>query len=1139
MKIPLDFLALGLSFFTLLKPAIALGQTYSVTTDSSQSASLLKLAGDFQSGQILLSADEWWGVLRAAEDLAGDFGKATGKNLTLGHWDGYGNSTRTGDVPSVNATSVNATRGDRGQSDVKRHFGGIFRRDRGEAVQTEKRSSPPPSGEAGERNPPTSSVHEHVVRNPLGVTVSYKYQPVTSFVNYTLGPDKFFTGPTLLSSSSASTKTVIIAGTIGKSSLIDFLIASGKLDVSPIRGKWESFISQVIVSPLPGVDRALVIAGSDLRGSVYGLYDVSEGLGVSPWYWWADVPVRKVNGVWAKGGKKVQLAPSIKFRGIYINDEKPALTSWIQANYADGQYGAGFNHFFYARVFELLLRLRANYLWPAMWSSMFNADDTDNQPLADAFGIVMGSSHTEPMLRADAEWNNFGRQYGGNGAWAYHSNNASIDSYFEYGAERAKPYAANSLFTVGLRGLSDSPIPLPDSEAIAVLEAAVKVQQAVLAKVFTNNKVSDIPQLWCLYKEVQGYYEQLGLTVPEHITLLWTDDNWGNIRRLPIGNETSRSGGAGVYYHFDYVGGFKSYKWINTIQLSKTVEQMQLAYARQADRVWIANVGDLKALEIPIEHFMDLAYDTPKWGYDSALTWMKLWAAREFGAEYSDAISSILDRYSMYAGRKKYELLGPDTYSILNYNEADAILTQWDHLANDAQGVYDSLEETAQPAFYELILHPVLGGQAVNQVYIWSAKNSHWSLQKRNSANKAAMDVLKAFKTDAQLTDRYHKLLGGKWNHMLAQTHIGDSGYWQQVMRNTAPPVSFVQDLETSLGGNIGVAMEGSDGYLSGDDVTLLYAGSAGKLVLQPMNPYGPKTRWIDIFARGTAGCDWTLSPSASYVSLSQNTGHTGGNNATDTRVFISVDWATAPAAPSNATVNINITSTCNWGFYQQPIIQVPIFNPSIPVGFTGFVESDRHISIEAEHASRNSTVKDVSYMTLSSYGRTRSGVTLMPVLAPTQPAGTGPVLEYDIFSLASYPTINITLHISSSMNQNGAARPLAYGIAFDAEAPQVVQFATGMGALGAAADGIWGLFGSGVTTSTNHTLSTAGKHTLKIWAVEPGVIFQKIIIDFGGVLKSNLGPPESFRAGVDKVGTYKGDNFAGVDIKDGVTTGN
>lgn len=562
---------------------------------------------------------------------------------------------------------------------------------------------------------------------------------------------------------------------------------------------------------------------------------------------------------------------------------------------------------------------------------------------------------------------------------------------------------------------------------------------------------------------------------------------------------------------------------------------MQLAYARQADRIWILNVGDLKPLEIPINHFLDLAYDTPKWGYDSVPNWLNLWATREFGPKLAGRISAVVDRYGMYVARRKYELLNPTIYSVNNYNEADAILTQWASLAAEAQSIYDALDTASRVPFYEMVLQPVLGGQVVTQIYIGAAKNIHFAQQKRNSANTVAQKVLDVFKQDHALTARYHNLLDGKWNHILDQTHLGYD-YWQQPMRNVLPPLSWVQDLETSLAGNIGVGIEASNATVSGDDN--YHPNSGNTLVLPAMDPYGPKTRWIDIFARGTAGCDWTVSPWESYVIASPSKGTTGGNNGTDTRVFISVDWSKAPAAPSTTTVKINVTSSCpTWGNYPPPIIQVPVVSTTVPRDFKGFVESDGHLAIEAEHTSSRTKVGGVSYRTLPGHGRTLSGVTLMPVLADTQPVGKGPVLQYDVYTFTNASKANVTLYISPSLNQNGASRPLKYAIAFDDEPIKEVKFVAPdvngnppTSWKGAVSDAVWGL-SSGSSTTTTHDLTRTGKHTLKIWCIEPGVVVQKVVVNLGGLRPSYLGPPESFRQGVDNLGRYDGTNVLGVKI--------
>lgn len=585
---------------------------------------------------------------------------------------------------------------------------------------------------------------------------------------------QYFYGPEY--TDPAAENTVIIAGTLGHSKVIDDLVSIGKLDISEIDGKWESFATKIIEEPVPGCAKAVIIVGSDPRGTIFGIYDISEQIGVSPWYWWADVAVKQSKEIYVLSDGKVQGAPSVKYRGFFINDEQPGLSGWVQWNYLDTPYGDGYGAAFYSNVFELLLRLRANYLWPALWGSMFEVDDPASQPLADAWEIVLGSSHTEPMMRAQNEFGTFYTNEG-LGPWAYNLNNKTIDQYFVYGAQRAKPYARNSLWTMGMRGSGDTAIEgLGVEYIVSMLETLVENQRAIIEDVLDVD-VHDVPQLWCLYKEVMTYLQH-GLTIPEDITLLWADDNWGNVRRVPIGNESTRSGGAGVYYHVDYVGGTRNYKWINTIQLEKTAEQMQLAYEHGADRIWIVNIGDIKPLEIPLSHFLDLAYDINLWGVNNVSDWTLAWATREFGPEYATSITEIMTRFGMFAARRKFELVEPHVYSIIDYNEADAILGQWQGLVDDAQAIYDQLDESHQPAFFEMVLHPILAGQILHQVHIGAARNAVHANQHRNSANDLISRVFSSFNADGDLTARWDDLLDGKWKHMLD--------------REQAPPFFFV-----------------------------------------------------------------------------------------------------------------------------------------------------------------------------------------------------------------------------------------------------------------------------------------------------------------------------------------------------------
>jgi len=617
-------------------------------------------------------------------------------------------------------------------------------------------------------------------------------------VTGTNGTVQTVNGTTLPSNSSS----VIIVGTIGNSSLINSLVQSGKISVNETQGQWEAFHTQLVSQPFPGVSQALVIAGADKRGSIYGIYDISSQSGVSPWYWWADVATQKQSSVYAMNVTKSQASPSVKYRGMFINDEQPALTNWLETMISPGSYGSPYNHVFYSWMFELILRLRGNYFWPATWNSMFNEEDYPANPAtADYYGVVQGSSHTEPMMRSTNEQSRFM-----NGTWAWATNQANVTEFMRQGVEKAQPY--EDLYTLGMRGLGDVASPTLNASS---LQQIVHVQQQLLSEVYNTTNVSAIPQMWCLYKEVGTYFAQ-GLQVPDDVTLLWADDNWGNMQRLPLSNETSRSGGAGIYYHADYVGDPRDYKWINTISLQKSWSELQQAYARGADRIWMYNVGDIKPLEIPINYFFDVAYDAPAYASpNSTQQWMVQWATQQYGASVADSVAAVVNTYSMLAARRRYELLSPSIYSLFNYNEADTVLGEWTDLVSAATVIYDQLDASQKPSFFEMILHPSMAGYVVHQIHIGAARNNLYAEQSRTSANAVASMVLDAFAQDANLSAEYESLLDGKWLHMMSQTHLGYQ-YWQQPMRNSVPPLAYTQQQEISLAGAMGVTCDGNNG---------------------------------------------------------------------------------------------------------------------------------------------------------------------------------------------------------------------------------------------------------------------------------------------------------------------------------------
>jgi hypothetical protein len=870
----------------------------------------------------------------------------------------------------------------------------------------------------------------------------------------------------------------ILVGTIGKSRLVDQLISEKRIDVASIAGKWEATTIEVVKQPFPGIQSALVVVGSDKRGTIYGLYDLSEQIGVSPWYWWADVPVRYQNALFVIPGRYVRQSPAVKYRGIFLNDEAPALAGWAKEKFG------GFNHSFYTNVFELLLRLKGNFLWPAMWDNSFATDDPLNARLADEYGIVMGTSHHEPMMRAWKEWSRAGN---GPHSWDYSKNDTKLRDYWAQGLQRTRDY--EKIITLGMRGDGDEP--MSETESVALLERIVADQRKMIGEII-NPHVDEVPQSWALYKEVQGYYER-GMRVPDDVTLLWCDDNWGNLRRLPTTEEQRRLGGAGIYYHFDYVGGPRNYKWLNTVPLPKIWEQMNLAWRHEAVRTWIVNVGDLKPMEIPIEFFLTFASDPGRWTQNDLESYLRLWATREFGPEHAADIADLVAQYTKYNGRRKPELLEPGTFSLVNYGEADRILGEWVELRQRAENISDELPAKMRDAFFELVLHPIKACEIVNELYIFAAKNRLYASQGRASANDYAAKVRDLFHVDAQLTEYYHHTLaGGKWDRMMSQTHIGYTG-WQQPPVNNMP---VVHEIELPPQASLGVAVEGS---------TAAWPGAKEPAALPTLDTLSRSRRYIDIFNRGREPFEFEAKASEPWIVLSAAVGKV----ATEERVWVSVDWNQAPAGLSTGTVKV-------FGPGTDPIsVQVKAFNPLASLATTpqAFVEADGCIAIEAIHYAARRDSAAARWEALPDHGRTGSAMTVFPVTAPSvNPPLDSPCLEYSTY-LFSSGRVQVALELSPSLNYP-PERGVRIGVSFDDATPQVLTVVP-KGYVAGDGNRDWEqtVKDSIRVVKSEQVLNRPGAHKLKVWMVDPGVVLQRLVVDTGGVRPSYLGPPESFRA--------------------------
>ena len=562
-------------------------------------------------------------------------------------------------------------------------------------------------------------------------------------------------------------KATILVGTIGHSAAIDQLIKQKRINGNLLKGKREKFIITV-------VDNQLVIAGSDRRGTIYGIYELSQQMGVSPWYDWADVPVEHHDSIFVNRGTYSDGEPAVRYRGIFLNDEAPCLTSWVKNTYGT-EYG---DHRFYQRVFELVLRLRGNMMWPAMWGWAFYADDAENEKTADEMGVVMSTSHHEPMARNHQE---YARNRKGWGPWNYQKNKANLQKFFREGIERMK--GTEQIVTIGMRGDGDEA--MSEEADTRLMTNIINDQRKIIADV-TGKKASETPQVWALYKEVQDYYDK-GMKVPDDVTLLLCDDNWGNVRRVPNAQERKHKGGWGLYYHVDYVGAPRNSKMLNVTPVQNPWEQLTLAYENGIDRLWILNVGDLKPMEYPISQFMDMAWNPRKYDVNNITRHTRDWCAQQFGESQADEAARILNLVCKYNGRCTPEMLDKNTYSLEN-GEWQEVVNQYLQLEADALRQYNSLPAAYHDAYRQIILFPIELMSNLHQMYFAQAQNHALYKQNNPKANIWADECERFFKRDSLICHNYnHKMSGGKWNGMMTQKHIGYKSWNDDFEKDTCP----------------------------------------------------------------------------------------------------------------------------------------------------------------------------------------------------------------------------------------------------------------------------------------------------------------------------------------------------------------
>lgn len=900
-----------------------------------------------------------------------------------------------------------------------------------------------------------------------------------------------------VTSATGETGPAVIVGTVGGSALIRRLSEAGKIDTAPLEGAWERYLIQTVANPLPGIRKALVIAGSDRRGAAYGLFTLSELIGVSPWYWWADVPVKKHAALHVDAPPTYSQTPSVRYRGIFLNDEDWGLTPWASQTFEPERGNIGPRT--YAKVCELLLRLKANYLAPAMHpvSTSFN-QIPENKLVADTFAIVMGSTHCEPLLLNTAsEWDTQTM-----GPWNYDKNKEGINRVLTQRVRENSPY--ENVYTLALRGLHDGAMSttLPMHEKVRMLQQALLDQRQILAENI-DRPVETVPQAFTPYKEVLEIYSN-GLELPDDVTIVWPDDNYGYMKRLSGVREQRRTGRSGVYYHVSYLGVPHSYLWFSTTPPSLMYEELRKAYDTTADRLWLLNCGDLKGSEMQVSLFLDMAWDIGRFTADNVVTYPARWLAGIFGEAYYDRLEAMTREHLRLAFPRKPEYMGwgyhwnrfdhnceqlTDTdFSFTNYDEAPRRLEAYRKLGARAEALLHEIGDEARPAFYQLVYYPLRGAELMNRMTLGGQRNRWYARQGRAATNAVRDEVQRCYDSLQVITRGYNSLLGGKWNHMMSmrQNYDGVSAYFNL-------PHLATHD----AAGTPRLALQ-----VAGEDVT----GARAFHALPAFDNYLRRTYPVEIYNRGGGTLAWTAHASEPWVVLSKSAGKT----ADEERITVGIDWE---KAPSGNAVPAQIVFRAG---EQSEKVLVSLFNPTAPsrAELRGiYVENNGCVSIPAAGCHRVRENDRIKITAVEDLGIEGPALQLGDPTAPLQifRSRDVPCAEYDFYAFDA-GSVDVYTYVLPTFPLH-ADRDFRIGENTNTDTKYSVQIDDGALATPSSShveySQVWFesvLRNCAVNKSTLH-IDKPGRHTLRIRVGDPGIVLQKIVLDFGGMKRSYLGP--------------------------------
>ncbi len=880
--------------------------------------------------------------------------------------------------------------------------------------------------------------------------------------------------PTLISSDKVEGNLIII-GTIGHNQLIDQLIKEKKLNVDPIKNQWERFIIQTIDRPFKGVEKALVIAGSDRRGTAYGVFTLSESIGVSPWYYWADVPVKKNKELYLQDLSYISKAPSIKYRGIFLNDEDWGLKPWASKLMDPEINDVGPNT--YEKVFELVLRLKGNMVAPAMHEctgAFFKYPE--NKIVADGYAIMMTSSHAEPLLYNNTtEWHQLI-----NGNWDYVENKEGVLSVLDKRVSEAAPY--ENIYTVGMRGIHDTGMSeVPEGfTKVNVLEEVIEEEREILAKYIKKPK-DQIPQIFVPYKEVLDIYES-GMKLPEDITIVWPDDNYGYIKKLGNKEEQQRKGGAGVYYHISYLGWPNDYLWLNSTPPALMYTELQKAYVLGANKYWLLNVGDIKPGEMGMQFFLDMAWDFDAFNFENVTEYQVNKLAAIFGETYKKDIKYIFDRYYYHGFTRKPEYMSWDwkwssifshpnikdtDFSFINYNEAENRLNEYAEIADKAEAILNKLPEELKASFFEMVYYPVKGASLYNHKMLVAQKNRWYAKQSRAITNALVNDVKLYQDSLEEITLQYNSLLQGKWEGMMTAPGFLPT-----------PQLPPTQQIELSKMPKMGLFIEGQT------------SDSLETYKLPEFIKHFNAPHFFEVYNKGNLPFSWKAKVSADWIKLDKSESTT----KTQQRIQVTIDWSKFPSK-EKAKGEILISDG-----KASKKIAVSAINPKVSTNKL-YTENMGVISIDPTGFQRKTENGDIKFQVIKDLGYSNASLQLGSAKFDS---GKESNVAYDFYASKTGEVTIYTYMLP--LFAKDATHGTSYGIQVDnseliIQSNDVKEYSREWAS---------NVIRNSTINKAKVVIDKVGKHTLKIYSVDPGMILQKIVIDMGGLKDSYLGPKSS-----------------------------